>query len=266
MNFDKLLNTLGLDTPRWHWRIMRWKRLLRSIVRNDAAGGGFSTSQLIIVINVVLFVLMVVNGVVAGLGLSPIFAPPTELLLAWGGQFWPAVFSYGQWWRCLTYAFTHGGVIHLAFNMIVLYQVGPLVESEIGRSRFVVLYTLTALTGTFAGYLWHPYTPVVGASTSLFGLIGFSIVYYHRLGPNGVQLRDFMLKWAIFAFLFGLVVGADNAGHLGGAIGGAAFGAILPQGYGRRRKFAKAFDIMAILSAVSIMLSLFSLFYWVITA
>jgi len=265
LNLDRLFDTLGLNTPRWQWRIMRWKRNLRSLFRNDVTTGGLPVSRIIIGINIFLFILMVLHGFFAGFGLTPVIAPPTELLLAWGGQFWPIVFSQGQWWRCLTYAFTHGGIIHLAFNMIVLYQIGPLIESEIGRSRFVVLYTLTALTGTIAGYLWHPYTPVVGASTSLFGLIGFSVIYYHRLVPQGAQLRDFMVKWAIFAFVFGFFVGADNAGHLGGAIGGAAFGAILPQGYGSRRAFAKGFDILAILCTGAVILSILSLFYWIAT-
>jgi len=39
-----------------------------------------------------------------------------------------------------------------------------------------------------------------------------------------------MLKWAAIAFVFGLLIGADNAGHLGGALGGAAFGLVLPLG------------------------------------
>ena len=131
-----------------------------------------------------------------------LFSPDTELLVHVGGQFWPLVEFGGQWWRCLTYAYTHGGLIHLAFNMMVLYQVGPTIEAEIGSLRFVTLYTITALTATVAGLLWHPMVPVVGASGALFGLIGFAISYYHRVGgPNAHHLRDFMLRWAAFAFV-----------------------------------------------------------------
>ncbi len=132
----------------------------------------------------------------------------------------------GQWWRCITYAYTHGGIIHIGFNMLVLYQVGPLIESELGAARYLVLYTLTALTATGLGYLWHPMVPVVGASGSLFGLIGFAVAWYHRMGPSGHHIRNFMFRWAAFAFIFGLVVGADNAGHLGGGLGGALLGLV----------------------------------------
>lgn len=112
------------------------------------------------------------------------------------------------------------GLIHLGFNMMVLFQVGPMLERELGLSRFFTLYTLTALTATGLGYFWHPNVTVIGASGSLFGLIGFSITYFHRMGPSGKPVRDFMLKWAVFAFVFGFIVGADNAGHLGGGLGG----------------------------------------------
>jgi rhomboid protease GluP len=140
----------------------------------------------------------------------------------------------------------HGGILHLVFNMVVLYQVGPLIEAEVGRSRFLILYTFTALTATLADLLWHPNVPVVGASGALFGLIGFAIAWYHRLGGfQALELRNFMLKWAAFAFVFGLLVGADNAAHLGGALGGAAIGFILPNNSWTRRKTDKLCIVLA---------------------
>ena len=76
-------------------------------------------------------------------------------------------------------------------------------------------------------------------------MIGFAIVYYHRVGgPAAHQLRNFMLRWAAFAFVFGLVVGADNAGHLGGALGGAALGAILPLGIRGRMTMKPLFNTL----------------------
>jgi rhomboid protease GluP len=180
-----------------------------------------------------------------------------------GAQYWPLVLAEGQWWRCITYAFTHGGLIHLAFNMVVLYQIGPMVEEEIGTIRFVSLYVLTALTATFAGFGWQiayikQWVPVVGASGSLFGLIGFAIAYYHRVGgPAAHNYRNFMLRWAAIAFVFGLLVGADNAGHLGGAIGGALFGLVLPIGIrGRQtlRSFFNGLGAICILATVASLL------------
>ncbi|MBN1141193.1 MAG: rhomboid family intramembrane serine protease [Deltaproteobacteria bacterium] len=190
---------------------------------------GISLARLLIVINGILFAVMLGFGLRYGMGLKPFLNPSTPLLIHVGAQFWPLTLGRGELWRCVSYAFTHAGIIHLGFNLTVLYQVGTLVEGEIGRSRFLTLYTATALTATLAGLLWHPQTPVVGASGSLFGLIGFAAVFYHRLGiPAALQRRDVMLKWAAFAFLFGLMVGADNAGHLGGVLGGGLLALLFP--------------------------------------
>ena len=132
--------------------------------------------------------------------------------------------------------------------MMVLYQIGPMIEEETGTIRFISLYVLTALTATFAGFCWQiiyvkQWIPVVGASGSLFGLIGFAISYYHRVGGTMAHnYRNFMLRWAAIAFVFGLLVGADNAGHLGGAIGGALFGLILPIGIRGRQTLRSFFN------------------------
>ncbi|NLC70430.1 MAG: rhomboid family intramembrane serine protease [Desulfuromonadaceae bacterium] len=215
---------------------------------------GISLARTLIIINVILFFLMIAIGLLAGMGLKPVFSPPTNLLVHMGAQFWPLALERGELWRCISYAFTHAGIIHLGFNMTVLYQVGTLVEGEIGRSRFLTLYTVTALTATFAGYLWHPFTPVVGASGSLFGLIGFAAVFYHRLGiPAAIQRRNMMLQWAAFAFLFGLMVGADNAGHLGGALGGMVLGWFMPLRHNTSRLWNWAGGINGVLLAAGLL-------------
>jgi len=191
--------------------------------------GGWSTSKILIGLNLVLFVWMVVRGLIAGRGLSTIMNPDLDLLVYVGAQNWARVLEHGEWWRCLSYAFTHGGLLHLAFNMVALYQVGMLLEKEAGHAALLCIYVFSAITATVAGYLWHPEAYVVGASGSLFGLIGFAVVFYRRLSdPQSLAKSKFMLQWAMFAFLFGFAVQADNAGHLGGAIGGALIGLALP--------------------------------------
>ena len=260
MNWKNIFDSLGMNGTQWQWRMMRWERNLKAIMKGQSPSSDFSLAHLLIGINVFLFIAMIIQGLIAGLGLNIILNPGTLLLRLAGGQYWPIVIHEGQWWRCITYAYTHGGLIHLAFNMMVLYQIGPMIEREIGISRFFILYTLTALTATGLGYLWHPNVTVIGASGSLFGLIGFSITYFHRMGPSGKPLRDFMVKWALFAFVFGLIVGADNAGHLGGAIGGAAIGAILPLGVRGRQAAPRLFNVTAIACVLATILSLLALF------
>ena len=207
---------------------------------------GSSLVQILIYANLIMFTLMVLHGTILGLGMSAIFSPSSNLLLHWGGQYWPLVLKYDQWWRCITYAFTHAGIIHLGFNMMVLYQVGPLLEAEIGWQRLFTVYLFSTIIATVAGLLWHPHAVVIGASGAIFGLIGFSISFYHRIGGNiGIQRRNFMFQWAVMAFLFGIVVGADNAAHLGGLLAGALIGWIMPIAFRRQRQTESLFKAVA---------------------
>ncbi len=262
MDWKSFFDRLGMNGTRWQWRMMKWERNLRSIMQGNTSGGTWSVSKILICINLLLFGLMVAQGVGGGLGLSTIMNPGGYLLIHSGAQYWPLVLSEGEWWRCITYAFAHGGLIHLGFNMMVLYQIGPMVEEEIGTVRFIILYVLTALTATFAGFGWQiiyikQWVPVVGASGSLFGLIGFAISYFHRVGgPMAHNYRNHMLRWAAIAFVFGLLMGADNAGHLGGAVGGALFGLVLPIGVRGRQALRNFFNVLGTICVVATVASI----------
>jgi rhomboid protease GluP len=258
LDWKRLFDRLGMDGTRWQWRIMRWERTLKRLSRGDQMPGSptVTVTSALILINVALFSLMMLWGTRVQ-GLPPLLNPGGQLLVQFGAQYWPLVVYEGQWWRCLTYAFTHGGLIHLGFNMVVLYQVGPMLEFAIGPARFLVLYTITALVATAAGYLWHPMALVVGASGSLFGLIGFAVAYFHRIGSQvAIQQRNFMFQWAVMAFVFGFLLGADNAAHLGGAVSGGLFGLVVPLSVRRERRLAPLFNTLALLSALAIAASL----------
>lgn len=258
VDWKRFFDSLGMNGTRWQWRIMGWERKWKKIKRGERIGTSeLSLTNLLLISNLVLFSIMVLRGALGGFALNTLLHPNTELLVVSGGQWWPLVVQHGEWWRCISYAFTHGGLIHLGFNMMVLYQVGPQLEHEIGPSGFLSLYTVTAIAATLLGYVWHPMTVVVGASGALFGMIGFSISYFHRIGgPHGHAQRDFMLRWAVFAFIFGLLVGADNAAHLGGAVSGALFGLVFPISQRSRRALAPITNLMAGLSALAIIVSL----------
>ena len=256
MDWKLFFDRLGMNGSRWQWRMMKYERYWKAFWRGEQTSQAITFSRGLIYINVILFAAMIIQGVAAGLGASTVMSPDTYLLVHSGAQYWPLVIAENEWWRCITYAYTHGGIIHLGFNMMVLYQVGPLIENEIGAARFFVLYTMAALAATAAGYIWHPLAPVVGASGSLFGLIGFAITYYHRVGPAAHDLRNFMVKWAVFAFIFGIMVGADNAAHLGGAICGAILGMLLPLGVRGRQKLKSVFNLMAGISIAATVISL----------
>jgi len=65
--------------------------------------------------------------------------------------------------------FLHGGVIHIAFNMLALWWFGAPVEQYLGRGRFLLLYLVSGLAGSAGALIQSPTTPVVGASGAIFG-------------------------------------------------------------------------------------------------
>jgi membrane associated rhomboid family serine protease len=136
-------------------------------------------------------------------------------------------------WRFLTSAFLHstGFLPHIAFNMLVLYQVGPYLEERLGRLRFLALYLVSAFGGS-VGFLAlaDPSNPfswnagVVGASGAVFGLFGALVVVQRHLGGTSQGL----LVMIGLNFVLGFVVpNVAWQGHLGGLITGAAMGAAL---------------------------------------
>lgn len=135
-------------------------------------------------------------------------------------------FAHGEYWRLITYGFLHIGLLHIAFNLMALMQVGPFLEREIGSARFLAIYLLS-LMGGGAAVIFFQHS-VAGASGALFGLIGFGLTYAHFYGgPTGQAQRNFFLQWALYGFIFGFVVGADNVCHLGGFVTGAILGYLI---------------------------------------
>ena len=178
-----------------------------------------------------IFMLVIVLVFVGQLrvgGLQSLLTPSNALIFRFGAVFGPAV-SDGEYWRMLSAGLVHIGLIHILFNLMALSQLAPAIEDEIGAWKFIVLVTVTQLGTTLAAFLYHPGVLSAGASGIAFGLIGFGLAYGHREGTSrGRAMSDVYLKWAIYGFVFGMAVGADNAGHLGGLATGAALGWILP--------------------------------------
>lgn len=149
-------------------------------------------------------------------------------LLRMGANFGPQTLAGGEWWRLGTYAFLHGGVIHLLFNMMALNNLGPLIELRLGTARFGALYTLSAVTGGI-GSLVSGNALSVGASGAITGLIGAGIIIGHLTpGAMAKEIRDRLLFWLGINLLIGFMPGSglniDNGAHIGGLVGGAALG------------------------------------------
>jgi membrane associated rhomboid family serine protease len=128
----------------------------------------------------------------------------------------------GEWWRLLTAGFLHGGTFHLLLNMYALFFLGRMLEPALGHVRFGAIYFAALLAGSFGAVLLNPATPVVGASTAIFGLFGAAIVMARNRGIDIMAsgLGPILLINLAITFFPGLNI--SIGGHLGGLVGGAA--------------------------------------------
>lgn len=182
----------------------------------------------LLVVNTIIFTLVVILGWLA-LGSAVLLSIPANLLLNSGGYDLPLVVDDWQFWRIISYAFLHGNILHLVFNMLALWQVGSSLEREIGWRRFLGVYFFSTIIAILFSSIASPETITIGASGALFGVIGFSISFYHRIGSQKALIRrNLMVQWAVYAIMFGVIMNADNAAHIGGAIAGCFAGIFTP--------------------------------------
>ena len=126
----------------------------------------------------------------------------------------------GEWWRLLTSGFLHGGLIHLAFNMYILWFLGGLLEPSLGPVRFGALYLASLLAGSFGALLLSPNALTVGASGAIYGLMGAAFVLQYARGIDPMQsgIGPLILLNLVISFLPGLNI--SIGGHLGGLAAG----------------------------------------------
>jgi len=133
----------------------------------------------------------------------------------------------GQWYRVVTSGFLHAGLIHLVFNMAVLFQLGSILEGRLGRTRLAALYALSLVGGSIGVMLLQPPNqPALGASGAVFGLMGAVVVLPRRgarspleSGVGGLLLINLVITFV----LPGIAIG----GHLGGLAAGGVGGLVI---------------------------------------
>ena len=143
--------------------------------------------------------------------------------------------AHGQWWRIVTSGFMHENLIHIAFNMYVLYILGQMLEPTLGRVKFGTIYAVSLLCGSFGALLVTPHSPTVGASGAVFGLMGAAAVEMRarqipvmQSGVGGLILLNLVISFALPGISWG--------GHIGGLIGGAVAMLVLQFGARHRRQ------------------------------
>jgi len=155
-----------------------------------------------------------------------------QVLVHFGANFGPYTLS-GEWWRLLTYMFLHGGLMHIAFNMWCLWELGALCESLYGRWTFGAIYLITGVAGGVASIGWNPLVLSVGASGAIFGLAGALVAsfYLGEFSLPKVAIQGTLRSLVVFIgfnVLFGsFFPGIDNACHGGGLVSGVILGALI---------------------------------------
>ena len=213
---DKTCQYCGLDLPTTAARrILREERM-----RSAGMQLGFTT-LILLLINTALFVASWIltyrfTGQSSALG-----GIDGNVLLMLGGKFRISILLHDEWWRLITANFLHGGLLHLGFNSMSLFNLGPLAEQIFGTSRFLVLYLVTGSCGFLASMFWSDALSI-GASAAICGLIG-ALYGFGRISFN-TQLRSVSGRWIIVVAIFGLLApNIDNAAHFGGLACGYGF-------------------------------------------
>lgn len=157
--------------------------------------------------------------------------------------------AHGQLWRIVTAGFLHENLLHIGFNMWVLYYLGTMLEPALGAFRVGLLYVVSLLCGSFGALLISPHALTVGASGAIFGLMGVAAVEMRarqiplmQSGVGGLILINLIISFTIPGISYG--------GHIGGLIGGA-LGALLLRAGDVRRLPALAAAACVVLAAAA---------------
>ncbi len=180
------------------------------------------TTVVILIINFGFYLATVLYSMRAGNESAWVDIDPQTLLNFGAKMRFRGDMFLGQWWRLVTAGFLHGGLLHIAMNSWVLFDLGTQVEEVYGTSRMIVIYFAGTVVGFYASLWWSPALSV-GASAGLFGLIGAMIALgVGSRHPLGSAIRTHYLRWVVYMLIFGLLPGirVDNAAHIGGLAAG----------------------------------------------
>jgi membrane associated rhomboid family serine protease len=186
-----------------------------------------TVTYVLIAVNVLMFIGSSAGGsAFGGGGGGAVFRD----LALWG----PAVDIANEYYRLITSGFLHSGIIHLGFNMYILYWLGTMLEPSLGHVRFVALYFASLLSGSFGALLLSPTAFTVGASGAVFGLMGAAFVFQRQRGID--PMRSGIGPLILLNLALGFVIpNISVGGHLGGLIGGALAAFAMEQLGARRR-------------------------------
>ena len=134
--------------------------------------------------------------------------------------------AQGEWYRMVSSGFVHFGILHVAMNMYILYQLGRMLEPALGSLKFGLVYFASMLAGSTGALLLTPDAFTGGASGAVFGIMAAAVVGMRQRGMN--PLRTGLGATFAINIVFTLAIpGVSIGGHFGGALAGAVCGAVL---------------------------------------
>ena len=184
------------------------------------AGSNLYATYAIIAINLIVFILMAING-------AGVFEANPDVHIKWGSNYTALTMS-GEWWRLITNIFIHFGIIHLVMNTYALYMAGVYLEPMLGKTKYLAAYLCTGVIASIASLWWHKAgVNSAGASGAIFGLYGvFLALLFTNLIPK--QVRVALLQsigiFVLYNLFYGMKSGIDNAAHIGGLLSGMIIG------------------------------------------
>ncbi len=143
--------------------------------------------------------------------------------------------SYFHVWQIITYAFLHGNITHIAFNMLGLWMFGAEIERYVGPRRLLACYFASVVSAALSqlivpSLLGAPPGPTIGASGGVFGLLlAYALMFPNRkviplIPPIPMPAWLFATLYAgieLFLGVTGSLSGIAHFAHLGGMIGSA---------------------------------------------
>ena len=168
-----------------------------------------------------IIVTYVIIGLLVLIYLIGLFTNNQDNFINMFAVYGPFIRNYHEYYRLLTGTLLHGGLFHLLSNCYALYIIGSQIESFYGKSKYLIIYLFSAITGSLLS-ITLANNASIGASGAIFGLMGALLYfgYYYRV-YIGSTWKQRILPVILLNLVIGLIVpGIDYFAHIGGLIGG----------------------------------------------
>ncbi|HVW80087.1 MAG TPA: rhomboid family intramembrane serine protease [Mycobacteriales bacterium] len=238
---------MGFHCPECVARGNRTTRAARTVYGGRVYAGSRPAliTRILIALNVAVFVATTASGA------NPITGSTGSSTIYDRFALVPYQVAHGQWYRLITAAFLHYGILHIGFNMFALWMVGPQLEAVLGRLRFTALYMLAGIGGSILSVAFGPINEqAAGASGAIFGLFAALYIVARHLNLQTGGIAATIVFNLVFTFS---VSNIDWRGHVGGLVIGAVVAAVYayaPKGPARDRFQAAGVAAVAVVLAV----------------